>query len=68
MEELKRCPFCGSKVSLTYHSRDNTFNFWHMDINSCATVEPIQFDGDMVKSFKEATEAWNRRITDGRNT
>ena len=61
MDELKRCPFCGSRVSLTYHSRDNTFNFWHEDINSCAAVDPIQFDGDMVKSLKEAADAWNRR-------
>lgn len=65
MGKLKRCPFCGSRVSLTYHSVDNTFNFWHKDINSCAAVDPIQFDGDMVKSLKEATDAWNRRATDG---
>jgi len=59
--ELKPCPFCGVKVSLTYHSADNTFNFWHKGVNSCAAKDPIKFDGDMVKSLAEAAEAWNRR-------
>ena len=68
MAYLKQCPFCGSRVSLTYHSADNTFNFWHIDINSCEAVDPIQFDGDIVKSLKEASEAWNRRTTNERNT
>ena len=64
MEELKPCPFCGVKVSLTYHSADNTYNFWHKGVNSCAAKDPIEFDGDMVKSLKEASDAWNRRAND----
>lgn len=59
---LKPCPFCGSRVSLTYHSADNTFNFWHTDATYCAAEEPIQFDGEKVKSLKEAAYAWNRRV------
>ena len=59
--KLKPCPFCGAKVSLTYHSADNTFNFWHNGINGCAAKEPIEFDGYFVKSLAEAAEAWNRR-------
>ena len=59
--ELKTCPFCGGKVSLTYSSANNTFNFWHTDVYSCAAKDPIEFDGDMVKSLEEASDAWNRR-------
>lgn len=62
--ELKPCPFCGVKVLLTYHSAGNTFNFWHKGVNSCAAKDPIEFDGDMVKSLKEASDAWNRRAND----
>lgn len=28
-----------------------------------AACDPIQFDGDMVKSLAEAANAWNRRAT-----
>ena len=67
--ELKHCPFCGGKVSLTYSSHDNMFNFWHSENGpiTCFAAEPIQFDGYWVKSLKEAAEAWNRRASDGRN-
>ena len=58
--KLKPCPFCGSKVSMTYNSADNTFNFWHKG-TSCVLVEPIRIDGMFVKSLAEAAEAWNRR-------
>lgn len=63
--ELKPCPFCGRKVSLTYSSHDNMFNFWHSESPiTCFAAEPIQFDGSLVKSLKEAAEAWNRRAND----
>ena len=64
MDKLKPCPFCGGKVSLTYYSADNTYNFWHSGVNSCAAADPIRFDGEYVKSLKEAAEAWNRRASD----
>ena len=59
--KLKPCPFCGVKVSMTYNAADNTFNFWHIG-TSCALVEPIRIDGDLVKNIAEAVEAWNRRV------
>lgn len=61
MVGLKHCPFCGGEVSITYHSADNTFNFWHKGANNCAAKDPIKFDGDIVKSLKETADAWNRR-------
>lgn len=63
--ELKPCPFCGAKVSMTYNSADNTFNFWHIG-TSCALAEPIKIDGEFVKSLAEAAEAWNRRVEYGK--
>lgn len=59
--KLKHCPFCGGKVSMTYTSHDNTFNFWHSGLNSCYFVEPFQIDGIYAKSLTKAAEAWNRR-------
>lgn len=67
MMELKPCPFCGGKVSLTYSSYDNMFNFWHSENGpiTCFAAEPIEFDGYWVKSLKEAADAWNRRADNG---
>lgn len=63
MSKLKPCPFCGHKVTLTYSSFDNMFNFWHSENGpiTCFAAEPIQFDGYFVKSLEEAADAWNRR-------
>lgn len=60
MEQLKPCPFCGGKVTMTYNSFSNTFNVYH-DEEACALCEPIQIDGGLVKSLSEATKAWNMR-------
>ena len=65
MAELKPCPFCGGAVSLTYTSCDNTYNVWHKGYSPCAIIGPIRLDGDIVKSLKEATDAWNRRADNG---
>ena len=65
MNELKPCPFCGGKMSMTYSSFDNMFHFYHRGkIVRCYAKEPIDFDGDYVHSLKEAAEAWNRRAND----
>lgn len=59
--EIKRCPFCGSKVSLTYSSHSNKFNIWHD--KKCFLSEPIQIDCDNeIYSFEKAIEVWNRRV------
>lgn len=61
---LKPCPFCGGKVTLTYNSASNTFNIYHISNKPseiCPFVEPIQIDGTIVKSLKEAADIWNMR-------
>lgn len=64
--ELKPCPFCGGKVTMTYSSYANTFNIWHKD-EKCKLAEPIQIDADdAVDSLSKATEAWNRRVNNER--
>ena len=62
MAELKPCPFCGSKVTMTYSSWDNMYHIYHRyDVILCAIKEPIDIDGYFVKSLSEAADAWNRR-------
>ncbi len=62
MAELRRCPFCGSEVTMTYTSYDNMYHIYHRyDVVMCAIKEPIDIDGYFVKSLSEAADAWNRR-------
>lgn len=62
--ELKPCPFCGGKVTMTYGSFSKTFNIWHKN-RKCEFAEPIQIDADdVVDSLSKATEVWNRRVKD----
>lgn len=60
-EELKPCPFCGAKVSMTYNSAENAYSIWH-ERTACMLEEPIKINGAFVKSLTEAAKAWNRRI------
>lgn len=60
-EELKPCPFCGAKVSMTYNSAENAFCIWH-ERTACLLEEPIKINGAFVKSLAEAAKAWNRRV------
>lgn len=60
--ELKPCPFCGSRVSMTYNSGANKFYVWHLDMTECWIDEPISLPcGDGCGSLDEAAEKWNRR-------
>lgn len=64
MIKLRPCPFCGSKVDMTYTSYDNMYHIYHRDyggIVQCYMKEPIDIDGYFVKSLSEAADAWNRR-------
>lgn len=62
MAELRRCPFCGSAVDMTYTSYDNMYHIYHRsNVIMCAIKEPIDIDGYFVKSLSEAADAWNRR-------
>ena len=53
-EELKPCPFCGSKVVGTYRS-DNV-DVWYVSCDICG----VRTEGDTSKDT--ATAAWNRRV------
>ena len=64
MAELRRCPFCGGKVTMTYSSYDNMYHVYHRGmpiIWRCALKEPIDIEGEFVRSLSEAADAWNRR-------
>lgn len=66
MAKLKPCPFCGSKVTMTYSSYDNMYHVYHRgDIVMCAMKEPIDIDGYFAKSLTEAEDVWNRRVDNG---
>lgn len=56
-EELKRCPFCGSKGEITYKEGLKT---WIVECSNqfCMASYMIGTDFD---TEEEAIEAWNRR-------
>lgn len=61
MEKLKRCPFCGGEVNLSYSSKGN-FHFRHREYGKCMFDEfvcPVRVVGPGC--LAEAAEAWNRR-------
>lgn len=63
MKEIKPCPFCGSKMSVTYNSL-GTYNFWHIESVehiACLCNEPFQISTDNAKTINEAIEIWNTR-------
>jgi hypothetical protein len=60
MEKLKPCPFCGSRVSITYNSGEDAFAVWHTQIAPCF-IEPLWISGDNAKTLSEAYAFWNRR-------
>lgn len=54
-EELKRCPFCGSKNLCL------AGNIWHwVQCNNCLAEIAVQ------GSEEEAIEQWNRRVNNGK--
>lgn len=63
MDELKRCPFCGSKVGLTYNSVLKVRNLYHTGYcpEICFLPEPIEFSEYDYKTEEEVIKAWNTR-------
>ena len=60
MSELKKCPFCGGAVSMTFNGADNQWYVYH-DGAACEIFEPIGIDGYFCQTEEEAAKAWNRR-------
>lgn len=60
-EQLKLCPFCGSKVKI---DEDDFYMFCCDNCGAGVTFAKVLSDGkaeDMTKA--ESIEAWNRRIS-----
>ena len=63
MTELKPCPFCGGEAFLAEYVYElyNCFVSMHfVECNGCHTTT-FEYDSE-----EEATEAWNRRVEDGK--
>ena len=59
---LKPCPFCGSKMSITYNSLGKEYNFWHEGTNEkCTAREPFfsMTGGTIIESIADAVRVWN---------
>lgn len=60
MAELKSCPFCGSKAVLAESVNTQTFRV------ECINSGCYCYNTSVCFSDKNrATEAWNRRVSDG---
>lgn len=74
MDELKPCPFCGSKSVYETYTQEHAYGTKNPEIfcNNCKAIFAIEDDSPFVncdedyKYRKEKTkEAWNRRWGDG---
>ena len=70
--ELKPCPFCGSKAELYSMKRDNRkrFGVYHMIAEiRCGyfgcSARVSQAGCDEKRAFENAATIWNRRVNDG---
>ena len=69
-EELKPCPFCGSKADWWSHGAgDDDYEVLIIDCTECyASMEKWisktskTFDDDCKKGFAELFESWNKRV------
>lgn len=55
MNDLKLCPFCGTK-SMIWSAFDNVMKCTFCGVETVATI--------CFESSEEVTEAWNRRASD----
>ena len=62
---LKRCPFCGDHVKLTYSTfgKDKVFHIYHTGPERCI-LDDFSFEAPNIKTVEDAYEVWNHR--DGR--
>ena len=60
--EIKKCPFCGgeAKIVQEYDAMIGKTFYFCACVDCTATI----FDGEVEE--KQAIEAWNRRVDDGR--
>lgn len=67
MEELKRCPFCGSKGYLVIDkSRKSKLYYLHVRCSECNSQGRTYFtkdnpDAGQIEEAERAIAAWNRR-------
>lgn len=61
MEELKPCPFCGSKKIHMYSDKDPSL---HGFIHLCMIDDDamVKIESRLFPSEEEAIKAWNRRV------
>jgi hypothetical protein len=60
-DRLERCPFCGSRVSMTLNSTDQEIHIYHNGLEECLFVEPFRID---TTDFDKAIWIWNKRCSD----
>ena len=64
MTELKPCPWCGGEMTLHGSSRLRRFTINHKAKNPDCPFFAFEIDWKTAGSLAEATEKWNRRVTD----
>lgn len=59
--ELKPCPFCGNKATITYKQVLEAY-ICECSNNDCPASYMI---GNIYDTMEEAIEVWNRRVNNG---
>ena len=63
MDELKTCPFCGSSEVSCWVSSSRFANWKDSHYVKCYSCGAMT---EAFPSMEEATEAWNKRVEDGK--
>lgn len=58
--KIMHCPFCKSKISITYNDFEKAGFAYHEDENCFFDSDPIRIDG--CDNYEEAVAKWNKQV------
>jgi Lar family restriction alleviation protein len=60
-DDIKPCPFCGSKDIIVFTKNDEYYTGWHMKCMRCGVEGPDNGQTEPHDGKKLAQDMWNKR-------